>query len=138
MPEKGYFEEWAESIAAERQAVAIRLLERAIAEGKFPDNKDTVAAFAAGFFGYVEYKAAAKKTAEGSPARSMAFLCFLIGSMMLICLAFAYFSIPGGLAPRAVFAPVIAVGCLIGGMLLWRRANRVEAKLHEKYRAEWG
>lgn len=138
MAEKGYFEELTERADRERRAAAIRQLKRAIADGKFPDNKDTVAAFAAGFYGYLEYKAAAKKATEGSYARPMAFLCFLFGLMMLAVLAIVWSEAPGGLAPQAIYAPFIAIACLVGGVLLWRRADRVEAKLHEKYLAEWG
>lgn len=135
---EGYFEKLSRLISEERQEAAIRLLKRCIAEGKFPDNEDTVAAFAAGFYGYIEYRAASKKASEGSQARPFAILAFMFGGVLLTCLGFVYFSVPGGLAPQAIYAPFAVIACIAGGVLLWRRANRREKEIGDAFKAEWG
>lgn len=137
MAKEGYFERLGREIAEARQDAAIRELDRAIKAGKFPENDDTINAFAAGWYGTYEYQKAEKQPMAGETSRLGAMMTGMIGLMLVsFYLLGLFLHVP--MKNEAWWSVVGGVGLLVCSYLLARRSGRKDRESRAAFKAQWG
>lgn len=139
--EESIFERYAREIAEARQAAAIRELDRRIKVGEFPDNDDTIKAFAAGWYSAYAYRAELKAHGDtgGSNSRMGSMMLLIIGLLVL----FTYISglsLTHGISPMRPAAHVVGIVgilMLVGSYLLGKRSARQDKEADDAFRAKW-
>lgn len=137
--EEGYFERLAREIGDARDQAAIRELQRRIDKGEFPDNDDTVKAFAAGFYTAYAYKREIKQLQNGPSEnwRMGSMLMLILGLLLMTFYAFiTYHGVP--MRPTAWIGGLVGIALLIGSYVLGKRSKRKAGQEAAEFNNKWG
>ena len=138
MADPKWLTDWLEAIRREREEACRRDYERGVAEGTFPDSKESWKAFVYGWYGTLQFQQD-KKTYENAGNDGFFMILFLFGGMLIALPLFAFAMAPDAVVGRNVVLMVLAgIMLVILGRLSLLKSRRKAAEARAKFKAEWG